>query len=264
MESLVGISSSLTTERMRDGLCPTCGTRLYQLKKESKMTKISNKLDQLSIKKPFMKKNRDGGEEGGVPTRRTVAGGGRDPRIDPQTKLMRIPLTIEGEVLRGQCLRCVSGEESRGGYESGIAPISVTVPAVTAATEAEDGHADMPDAVVVPVIATASLSLQINGDYRGQFNESGQRHGMGTQRWENGDKYEGTFWNGLMDGEGTLNFNDGTEYVGGWKLNQMDGQGTRRYPNGDVYTGGYRAGKRTGQGRCYFANGDLVSLMMIF
>ena len=285
-ESLVGISS-LATERMRDGLCPTCGTRLYRLKKESKMTKIGNKLDRMSIN-PYKKKNRDGGTEG-VPDR---TAGGRDPRIDPQTKLMRIPLTIDGEVLRGQCLRCTGGESSNlpggtGGYGDGtlldaglggmapaaVAAISSAVQqnsgrnvAAAAAAEPDDGYDGIPDAVAMPVMATATASpydfaatSQINVEYNGQYNEAGQRHGAGSLRWENGDKYDGTFWCGMMDGEGTLYFADGTEYVGNWKLNKMDGQGTRRYANGNVYTGEYRAGKRTGQGRCYFANGDLYT-----
>lgn len=289
-ESLVGISS-LATERMRDGLCPTCGTRLYRLKKESKMTKIGNKLDRMSIN-PYKKKNRDGGTEG-VPDR---TAGGRDPRIDPQTKLMRMPLTIEGEVLRGQCLRCTGGESSnRGGYGDGtlldaglggmapaavaaissaaqqssgrnVAATTTTTAAAAAAAEPDDGYEGIPDAVAMPVMATATPSpydfastSQINVEYNGQYNEAGQRHGTGSLRWENGDKYEGNFWCGMMDGEGTLYFADGTEYVGSWKLNKMDGQGTRRYANGNVYTGEYRAGKRTGQGRCYFANGDLYT-----
>ena len=273
IESLAGISS-LATERMRDGLCPTCGTRLYRLKKESKMTKIGNKLDRMSIN-PYRKKSRDGGTEG-VPDR---SAGGRDPRVDPQTKLMRIPLSREGEVLRGQCLRCTGGEGSnlpgRGGYGDGtlldaglggMAPAAVAAISNTtaaAAAEPDDGYDGIPDAVAMPVTATAISSpddlANVNVEYNGQYNEAGQRHGTGSLRWENGDKYEGTFWNGMMDGEGTLYFADGTEYVGSWKLNKMDGQGTRRYANGNVYTGEYRAGKRTGQGRCYFANGDLYT-----
>ena len=93
--------------------------------------------------------------------------------------------------------------------------------------------------------------------YSGSYNEVGQRHGTGTLLWENGDQYEGKFWNGHLDGEGALYFPDGSNYEGNFCLSKMDGTGTRRFSNGNVYTGEYCEGRRAGQGRCYFSNGDI-------
>ena len=45
--------------------------------------------------------------------------------------------------------------------------------------------------------------------YIGDYNEYGQRHGEGELLWKDGSRYEGSFFNGLLDGTGCLYFADG-------------------------------------------------------
>lgn len=104
-------------------------------------------------------------------------------------------------------------------------------------------------------MATPAASMTA---YKGPVNEHDQAHGQGCMRWENGDVYQGEFFNGVRHGNGSLVFSSGGEYVGDWECNQIHGNGTRRFPNLDVYTGPYVRGQRSGEeGRFYFANGDL-------
>mmetsp|Transcript_25777 Transcript_25777/g.42926 ORF Transcript_25777/g.42926 Transcript_25777/m.42926 type:complete len:309 (-) Transcript_25777:175-1101(-) len=152
------------------------------------------------------------------------------------------PLSIAGHVVRGQCVRCLNGDDDAA--------------AVALAAIAEPTAGDsLPAAMATPILS--SPVMQLDTQYIGNFNNYGERHGEGELVWSNEDRYKGTFWNGVREGEGTLNFADGSEYVGNWKDNKMHGQGTRRFPNGNVYTGNYREGKRSGNGRCYYANGDM-------
>ena len=54
------------------------------------------------------------------------------------------------------------------------------------------------------------------GEYFGQLNGRGQKHGNGKMLYDNGNEYEGQ-----------------------WKNNKRDGEGTTKYASGNVYTGEY-------------------------
>ena len=261
---------SLAEDRVRDGLCPLCGTRLYKLERRTRL---------LGLKKA--------------------------PPKNDGSQYRRVPLDIVGEVMRGQCLRCtgagsaaIMSPDSASVYvpmaaggrlapplntpstsipPSGntLGPVTPTpllwtngaTPSKAVPVDARPGFGgdNLQDAVAVTFdtalgdapIRAELVPVSTTATYHGDYNETGQRHGHGVLLWVNGDRYEGKFWNGMRDGDGTLNFADGTEYVGTWQLNRMDGQGTRRYANGNVYTGEYQSGRKHGQGRIYFANGDM-------
>ena len=44
------------------------------------------------------------------------------------------------------------------------------------------------------------------GEYEGERNEAGERHGLGKATLKNGDVYEGQYIKGLREGEGTYKF----------------------------------------------------------
>lgn len=141
---------------------------------------------------------------------------------------------IPGHVARGQCLRCAQ-------------ELSLLPPTL----EELDNHNGKTSANRVAATETEQAV------YKGTFNIHGERDGQGTMTWDNGDVYEGEFFNGNRHGHGTLKFADGSKYVGSWECNYQHGIGTRRWNNGDRYTGEYKNGKRTGEGKFYFNNGDL-------
>ena len=44
------------------------------------------------------------------------------------------------------------------------------------------------------------------GEYEGERNEAGERHGLGKATLPNGDVYEGNYSKGKREGEGTYKF----------------------------------------------------------
>jgi len=96
--------------------------------------------------------------------------------------------------------------------------------------------------------------------YIGEYDVLGRRHGpRGELIWDSGERYVGTFQNGMRSGQGVFFFRDGSEYAGDWQDNQMHGSGHQKFANGDTYVGQYHRGQRSGGPRCKlrFANGDL-------
>ena len=115
------------------------------------------------------------------------------------------------------------------------------------------------------ITTTLDIPHSLDGDvkYYGSFNEKGDKHGLATVLWANGDVYEGYFENNFRNGKGTMVFASRVgepgigRYDGDWKADIMHGKGCRKYPNGDTYDGEFREGKRHGEGRFYYANGDM-------
>jgi hypothetical protein len=108
--------------------------------------------------------------------------------------------------------------------------------------------------------------------YMGNYSED-KMHGQGTLVYVNGQKYIGSFKNGLYDGEGTLYNIDGTvQSAGIWKENKFvgtsednygcvtgnckTGTGTYVFENGAKYIGSWSNGKYNGQGTYFYASGD--------
>mmetsp|Transcript_23521 Transcript_23521/g.44732 ORF Transcript_23521/g.44732 Transcript_23521/m.44732 type:complete len:421 (-) Transcript_23521:164-1426(-) len=205
-------------ERQRKGQCPSCGQQLYLVTSSRRWFT------------PFKKQS----------TRRKA-------------------LSVPGMVNRGQCLKCVQSISNKPGGEVGTeqAPQAVTASHVAAA--AHNGHtsSDSVSTFSAAINTSQGSVSSTTALYEGPHNSRGERHGKGTMRWANGDKYVGEFYEGTRQGSGTLNFADSSEYVGDWWNNYMHGSGTRRFVNGDIYVGDYRYSKREGSGRFYFTNGDL-------
>ncbi|XP_027715295.1 radial spoke head 1 homolog [Vombatus ursinus] len=92
-----------------------------------------------------------------------------------------------------------------------------------------------------------------NGDtYEGQY-EHGKRHGQGTYKFKNGARYIGEYQENKKHGQGTFFYEDGSQYKGEWVNDERHGYGVYRYPNNDTYTGEWFAGQRHGQGTYFYA-----------
>ncbi|KAM4697305.1 LOW QUALITY PROTEIN: radial spoke head 1 homolog [Discoglossus pictus] len=94
------------------------------------------------------------------------------------------------------------------------------------------------------------------GEYEGDRNEAGERHGQGKARLPNGDTYEGQYESGKRHGPGTYRFKNGARYIGDYYHNRKHGVGTFMYPDGSKYEGEWADDQRNGQGIYTYANGD--------
>ncbi|NXU54512.1 RSPH1 protein, partial [Turnix velox] len=94
------------------------------------------------------------------------------------------------------------------------------------------------------------------GEYDGERNAEGERHGRGKALLPNGDIYDGEYEHGLRNGQGTYRFENGAFYTGNYLLNKKHGQGTFFYPDGSKYEGEWMNDQRHGHGVYTYANGD--------
>ena len=85
------------------------------------------------------------------------------------------------------------------------------------------------------------------GEYEGDRNEEGERHGQGKAILPNGDKYEGSYEHGLRHGKGTYFFtstNTGARYIGEYHRGKRNGMGKMYYPDGGIYDGQWADNQR--------------------
>jgi len=97
------------------------------------------------------------------------------------------------------------------------------------------------------------------GEYEGDRNDEGERHGDGKAVLPNGDRYVGSYEHGLRHGKGTYYFAStmtGARYVGEYHRGKRNGHGKMYYPDGSIYTGQWADNQRNGQGNYQYANGD--------
>ncbi|XP_028408080.1 radial spoke head 1 homolog [Dendronephthya gigantea] len=95
------------------------------------------------------------------------------------------------------------------------------------------------------------------GEYVGERNEAGERHGVGKAQLKNGDIYDGSYKYGRRDGPGMYFFiANNAKYDGTYKEGERHGHGTMIYPDGSKYEGTWDHNKRQGYGIYHYANGD--------
>ena len=113
----------------------------------------------------------------------------------------------------------------------------------------------------------SSLYKSYSGDY-----VSDKMTGHGTLIQKKGDKYIGSFKDGVYQGEGTMYYADGTSKSGYWEDHKFvgksknnygcilgncsDGFGTYTWENGGKYVGYWKDGKLHGSGTYYSNNSD--------
>ncbi|XP_051847144.1 radial spoke head 1 homolog [Antechinus flavipes] len=94
------------------------------------------------------------------------------------------------------------------------------------------------------------------GEYEGERNEAGERHGKGKAMLPNGDVYDGLYEFGKRHGQGTYRFKSGARYIGEYQQNKKHGQGLFIYPDGSKYEGNWVDDQRHGHGVYYYPNND--------
>ena len=82
---------------------------------------------------------------------------------------------------------------------------------------------------------------------------------QGTQTFDNGDIYKGTFKDGLKHGKGTLTTRNNRSYEGDWENDKPHGFGINTFPNGKIYTGNFFKGKPVGDGQWTYTDGRIYN-----
>ncbi|KAL0985553.1 hypothetical protein UPYG_G00158530 [Umbra pygmaea] len=95
-----------------------------------------------------------------------------------------------------------------------------------------------------------------HGEYDGDRNETGERHGVGKAMLPNGDTYQGMYENGQRSGQGTYRFRNGARYIGEYFQNFKHGEGVFYYPDGSKYEGSWVNDQRHGHGIYTYPNKD--------
>lgn len=95
--------------------------------------------------------------------------------------------------------------------------------------------------------------------YEGTYVD-GLRDGHGTYVWaQTGDVYCGEWSVGAMHGEGEFLWASGARYQGTWSCGAMSGKGTKMLENGDEYEGDFVDGRAHGLGAKTYGCGDIHS-----
>ena len=83
--------------------------------------------------------------------------------------------------------------------------------------------------------------------------------GEGIYKYENGDRYEGSFSDEQPNGEGEMTYANGDVYNGKWTRGKRHGEGEFTWANGDKYLGNWIGGEKHGEGKFTWANEDTYS-----
>jgi hypothetical protein len=100
-------------------------------------------------------------------------------------------------------------------------------------------------------------SRGFGGQYDGDLNSRGERHGFGIFVADNGNEYEGDWKNDKREGHGKAKYNTGDVYIGSWKKCKRHGQGTMYIENGDIYEGNWSNGFKDGVGKYIWRDGEI-------
>lgn len=96
------------------------------------------------------------------------------------------------------------------------------------------------------------------GEYVGQLNKKGQKHGNGKMRYDNGNEYDGQWKANKRDGKGTTRYASGNVYIGMWKSGKRHGFGVFHIEkSGDIYRGNWSGGIKSGPGVYEYADGEI-------
>jgi len=96
------------------------------------------------------------------------------------------------------------------------------------------------------------------GAFKGHF-KNGVLDGHGYyESGSTGDRFIGTYKNGVLIGKATIEFGNGDKYVGELENDFMHGTGTLTYANGEKYVGEFKNGQPTGNGKYFLADGKEI------
>ncbi|OMJ89223.1 hypothetical protein SteCoe_8609 [Stentor coeruleus] len=130
----------------------------------------------------------------------------------------------------------------------------------------------------ISVLLRAPLKLDNGTIYSGEWDKSGNIHGIGTMITPGGSKitgffkdgelngqgrkiepdgfiFQGDFKDGALQGEGKVFRKDGALFEGTFKGGEVDGKGKEEWPDGVKYEGEYKNGLKNGKGKLNLSYG---------
>ena len=87
---------------------------------------------------------------------------------------------------------------------------------------------------------------------------AGKQLGDGTEKWNGGNCYTGTWHNNVTQGEGIYFYANSNRFEGSFANDQLHGEGTYHHTNGNLYVWPWRENKRQRLGVCLDAEGNAV------
>ncbi|XP_037092851.1 MORN repeat-containing protein 4 homolog [Pollicipes pollicipes] len=101
-----------------------------------------------------------------------------------------------------------------------------------------------------------SYSYPDGSSFVGEWNDKGQRHGLGHMSLTDGAVYDGGFSNGFFNGLGVIVFSDGAKYEGEFAQGWFHGHGIFWRADGMRYEGEFRGGRVWGHGLMTYSDGS--------
>ena len=96
------------------------------------------------------------------------------------------------------------------------------------------------------------MGSHVNGEkYRGSY-KNGLKDGFGEWTHPDGDNYRGKFKAGIKRGSGVYTFENGEKYKGYFKRDKKHGLGSYNYSNGEIFKGEFKNNIRDGKGYIIF------------
>ncbi|TGM46328.1 hypothetical protein [Leptospira vanthielii] len=84
------------------------------------------------------------------------------------------------------------------------------------------------------------------------------RNGKFQVIYDNGDRFDGEFFEDIKHGYGIYYYSNGDVFEGEYQFGYKEGPGVYRYANGDKYIGLYSKGKRQGLGKYLYCDGLIL------
>ena len=96
------------------------------------------------------------------------------------------------------------------------------------------------------------MGSHVNGErYRGSY-KNGLKDGFGEWTHPDGDNYRGKFKAGIKRGNGVYTFENGEKYKGYFKRDKKHGLGSYTYSNGEIFIGEFKNNIQDGRGYIIF------------
>lgn len=110
--------------------------------------------------------------------------------------------------------------------------------------------------LIIPLLL---LVFSANAQYKSSCMTGDCIDDYGVKVWQNGERYEGWFKNGMRDGYGYMKYEDGNKYIGDWSENLRYGHGVLIYFDHSSkikYVGEWKANTIQGYGSLHLKGGD--------